>query len=895
MREIVFAYKHCNAFFLFFFVVSAAPALWGQEAIVESRAAIVFRGKQLAIGATQQQALKAFGKAPLMGKKVLWTYSGGLKVAFSADKKVVAFQMAPPFRGKTQRGMALGAKVHVLKRFYPELKNVREGPNRIGGMELEVRSGKVYVIRLTGKGPAPLKTKPRPAARPKTKPELKPKLKPRPAPKPRPKAKDRKQEKRNQILIWDQPWRPQGPSGWLDLPTNGWPSDQGSLLLRIAYGQGSTSAEQLFNGYDRGSANAGDHELAANFLVKKRQGRRPLRWQFRFLGKGRSQGRVQVLWFRTSALLRQYLKRNPYQGSFTKRKKTRREEKLGDWRKKVRLVYDHTWRAQDGAHFRRGPKEDWPSHRGVLLLRTFAGPGVSSCSYRAGLGQAVQLHLGDHTLAVDILDRAKKQGGILGGLSGNDRKYLHFAAHGRGPFRVQLYWLPERAIVKTYCDEKPLAKINPWIGLAAAPLPWLFKGSDSWRQNDRYESDWRLAAFSELRGRVNVAARRQGALLRRSSRNPRLSQGSEWDGGLWYGAPSEHSWIESYFVAPAQIERIDLASAGSDGQAARFLLVELLGLDGRWQRVATFHRENLNWCRLSGDRQVISRAPVSIPVDAHEQYRAIRLVFSGHGPFRAAGLAVWGRFAAEPLFEELKARPSASGNLVISATSSWVNSRCDVAVGSSIIFELGGRWSVAAERDGSLGWCGGEGYSAVAARSFFANATAYDDFCRRLPAPQLPWGALLVRIGKDSPPRVVVPGDPMLFSNSGRLFFTINDIDRRDNRGELRCTVLGAAFWGAAEAVQVLKPRGPKVRCRGRILVAGTNRGISGTDIILQEEAWPRRIMGGIRSDADGRFDFEIEVGRGRALVLRIPEFKIECAAKSYTRDGTFEWSPQLR
>ncbi len=503
--------------------------------------------------------------------------------------------------------------------------------------------------------------------------------------------------------------------------------------------------------------------------------------------------------------------------------------------------------------------------------------------------------MGDITLPVNILDRAKKNN-LFGGLFGNARKKLHFAFKGQGPGKVQLFWLPESKFVSVYCRENPLSSINPWFRRVppARPRNWLYAGPQNWRDRDNYEGSWNQPLQPFNTGQVNVAARAQGSLPRRSSRNRRLSRGSEYDGGTWFSNNNTYAFSESRFGGLARLNRIEIGSAGSDVNAARYILVELEDESGRWQRIATFRNENINWHRLSVNRLGLSRPPIAIPVDPNRTYRAMRIVLAGDGPFRLAGIRAVGQFIGEMIYDDPPEFIAPGRQVPIPANGGWVDTGGDVEAGREVVFDIQGQWSLDSASTQGFGWSGPEGIAASLLQSFFRSASSHQAFRNGLPAPNLPAGALIGKIGQDGVPVLISPSHPMVFNESGHLFLGINDNQYSDNRGSLACTILGAFFRHSIEATVPSLASLVEIRCFGTIRSKSLNRPVSDVDVFLQLEPWPRTIYGGTRTDDHGRFEFTLRVPINQPVLIGVPEFKVESRPRSYRSRGEFEFNIQL-
>ena len=194
--------------------------------------------------------------------------------------------------------------------------------------------------------------------------------------------------------------------------------------------------------------------------------------------------------------------------------------------------------------------------------------------------------------------------------------------------------------------------------------------------------------------------------------------------------------------------------------------------------------------------------------------------------------------------------------------------------------------------DGALGWSGPEGIAALTLRHLFSSAARFSDFQNSLPAPDLPAGSLIARVGLRGRPVLVTPGRPLVFSETGPLFLGINDAACQDNRGTLTCTVLGA-FFPRRGPIHV-KPDLVEVRCTGTIVARSINRPVPDVDVLLQLETWPRRVLGGLRTDGQGRFEFTVLVPRNQSVIISVPEFKKESQPRVWSEGGEFRFDLDL-
>ena len=187
----------------------------------------------------------------------------------------------------------------------------------------------------------------------------------------------------------------------------------------------------------------------------------------------------------------------------------------------------------------------------------------------------------------------------------------------------------------------------------------------------------------------------------------------------------------------------------------------------------------------------------------------------------------------------------------------WQDSGVQVAQGEQLLIDLSGAISFDADENGAFGWCGAEGYGNLHCRSAFPDSGSYDSWRSGLLAPQLPAGALLVRI-EDGPYGLLETAGPFVAERPGRLLFAYNLPRQGGFRGEIEIGILGG---------RIDRRPGPgrdlaRVVCSGRLTVRATGRGLSGVDLIAvayDHETAARK------AESEGRSDWAIALRTGRA------------------------------
>ncbi|MFT7617772.1 MAG: hypothetical protein ACI97A_001411 [Planctomycetota bacterium] len=866
----------------------------GQDHVDEYRGRARFRGKLFTLGEHRDKVIPRVGP-PTRSQKGEAFYKDGLTLQFGSKGILRVIEVQAPFTGSTQNRLKIGSPARDVVFNTRRKRALRKGWNQTERFYLFMNNNRVTKIRV-GTPPKnfvptkPIPTKKPAAKRPARKPVNQPQeTKPNNRTRPKNNLRPNTNPQSDRVLVWQSEWQAQRRLEWKNVPTNTWSHSQGYLLVRVALGPNISKCEQFYCGHELAATRSGDYIFNADTVAKRRRPGRALSWQWRLHGQGN--GKVRVIWFRRLKDLKRYQISQPFASNFNY------APVVKPWRKQVKLVWEETWTARSDGRLRDGPKENWPDDDGVLLIRSFGEPGITDFIYQAGLRTPVGLQLGDHELPVNILDKAKKAS-LFGGLSRNNaHKRFHFGFRGRGQGKVMIYWLPESRYVKTYCQENNWDRLNPWHRVAPKRnlLNWVFQGPQKWRSSSQFESDWRTPLSNVETSLTNVASRANGSLVRRSSRDPRQSRGSEFDNGIWQSRPGRDAFSESRFTGHVHLNRIEIGSAGSDFKAARYILVELERDSGTWDRVAAFHNENINWHRLGSDRRGISRPSISIPLDPRVSYRGMRILFSGHGPFRLAGVRAIGRFHGDRVYDDLPDLVETARTVEVSSTLGWTDTGGDVIAGRAVLVDIEGQWSLDSSDDGRLGWSGPEGVAAALLRGLFSSANSHNDYKRRLPAPNLPAGALIGRIGLNGQPFQVTPGRELVFNQSGHLYLGINDNAFNDNRGTLFCTVLGASFHGReAEATPPVR-NVVEVVCTGRVISKSLNRGISDVDVFAQLQPSPRTIYGGTRSDNQGRFEFVVLVPIGQPIVIGAPEFKAESQPRVFRANSRFSFDIELQ
>ena len=675
-------------------------------------------------------------------------------------------------------------------------------------------------------------------------------------------------------------------------PPAGWPTNRGRLLVRVDFGRAIDHATTLIGDRDF-RLDRGDHIWHADRIEKRNRKRRAPVWNFGFPGRGRY--KLEVIWFESKNRLDRFVRQNPFDKTFRFSPPPPPPEPI--------LLWDHRWSADPDPRWIPGPRSDRKFDRGLFVVRVRCGPGVSGLALRRGGATPRRLVPGDHVLEREFLSRPSTDGSfdaILGSRHPAGGA-VELALLGRGLGRVQVWWFASQTLGDAYCSRNPLDRIDygfvgstPSVSTPAAPT-WLYGTGTPWRTVSNFELDLRRP-HRPAQLVANLASPRSGATIYRSGSDRNRCVGNEWDGGVWYSNEPHGAWTASYFPHPVHIEKIGVRSLGAGGGSASYMVVEALGITGGWRRLTGFCDENVNWHRLDGGRTAVSRRPVEI--DARNvtalrslgAVRAVRVCLLGDGPFRAAGLFVTGSAGGQP-FAPRHDAPIA--HVRVPANGGWIDTGCDVIAGRDVFFDISGGWSIGGPSR-EYGLVGAEGYPRLALENRLGRSAS--NYWSRLPANDCPGGSLIGRVGPRGRPFAILPGTPIRCAGGGRLYLACNDVDWRDNSGDLNITVAGVSVpWQAPiESSSPLPGLDVvRIRIRGQVLDR-FGRAVADCDVVLQETTAPHLIHGGGRTDYGGNYDLEVTAPRGARVVLRLPSYRTECAPRVFGADGDFAWSPRL-
>lgn len=82
----------------------------------------------------------------------------------------------------------------------------------------------------------------------------------------------------------------------------------------------------------------------------------------------------------------------------------------------------------------------------------------------------------------------------------------------------------------------------------------------------------------------------------------------------------------------------------------------------------------------------------------------------------------------------------------------------------------------------------------------------------------------------------------------------------------------------------------------GRLLHERTGVPVGGVDLIIQQQAWPRAVYGGVRTDAQGSFSIDVAVPIGTPVVIRVPAHNQESQGRAFRHEREkMAWNPHLR
>lgn len=852
-----------------------------KDYVDENRSRLVMNGRYIPIGEWRSVIQRSLGDPTNDKNASVWTYQGGVELTFDAKTNLDVIVLKSPFAGKTLKKIGIGSTGDDVLANYPEIKSLKAGWNQAQNIAFQIndpnlaKKGVVTGIEISKKrvpavgdpaGNPP--ERPQPGRRPDDRPDNRP---PVVVPPPQNVVPDH-------IVVWNQRFQASPTTGWIDAPATGWPTSTGKLLVRVSYSRNVISADQMFGDGVTHATGCQDYIYDPD-IVSEHSGRygRSV-WKWSFVGSG--EVRVQIHWFDGRKDLRNYTAANPYD-AFAIREAPLPPVVSPPPYEPPTLVWEHSWHVGREPRWVRGPSGGWPSDRGVLLVRSFATPGVKEFFWKAGVGQAQTAPIGDTILPVRSID---PRGNAFGQLFGKDASALSFAFKGLGQGRVQVYWFAQQSFVPNYCDKFPHKDIKPWLGLEQDPGDWFYGSRGDWRRESSFETDWQRPFQSPPPGAVNVASPRRGAKAVRSSRERSRSLGHEFDGGLWTSLNEPYASTSSFFLVPSRLARIDIGTAGSDVDTASYILVEGRDEIGRWSRIAAFCDENINYHRLQNGAYAVSRAPISIACDGNTVYTAVRITLLGAGPFRAGNVAAWGFEVGQPNYEDPYPEAPSVVQLNVPAEIGWVDTAIELEPGGELFVLVDGSWTIDRRDAVRFGPTGADGYPFLDAVRAFGQA--FGGWRNRLPAPECTPGALVGRFGNGRP-FLVVPGTPIRAPRGGRLFLACNDADLADNDGVLVVTIVGGVLSQnrPGPIVDDFLP----IRFIGT-LTDSARRPLPFADFIVQRDDAPFTVYGGGRADKNGYFDITVNVPRNVQVAIRVPTAGVGCAPQSFTESGEFRW-----
>lgn len=278
-------------------------------------------------------------------------------------------------------------------------------------------------------------------------------------------------------VVWDETWEATGAERWVPVPVGTWPTDNGELLVRLAYTHG-VRAHQLIAGDRKPPSEPKDYLIEVDTIERlAREAHRPPGWSWWAEGAGRV--RVQIIWFDKKRDAKRWRDDHPYEHEFAPSVLVApppppvAEPHPGipgadPFQGLVTLVWEHVGDATEPPQWVTGPGRTWDPRRGVLLLRAAGGPHFRGLVWRAGPGGAPrELPRGDHLLDADVLERPSTNPFevLLGG--GAQSESFHFGLIGQGPARIQLCWLARPDLAQAWCAANPIGVGGP----PPAPLP----------------------------------------------------------------------------------------------------------------------------------------------------------------------------------------------------------------------------------------------------------------------------------------------------------------------------------------------------------------------------------------------------------------------------------------
>ncbi|MAG55453.1 MAG: hypothetical protein CMJ83_04100 [Planctomycetes bacterium] len=435
----------------------AALSAQGQ-AINEGAQSISFGGKTIALGNAKRLVVSGrLPERPTVENRRITFPKNGVTVVVDAQNRVSFIQVALPFKGRTRRGIAVGAVGQRVLQAYPALKTIKPGWNMVPGIAFLLKANRVTRIQMATTNRPNVKPTPKP--RP-VRPPVQPPARPRPTVDP--------STIHSTTVIWDRTWEVRQRKQWISAPATTWPVDRGRLLVRVAAGPHVVSVDEKIAGILLANIPSKDLVTPPGFIqsyIRKRGGRGRT-WQWAATGRGKI--RVQVIWFPSEKATARYMRERPH-AEFAHGiiphvvapppPHVHPAPVYEELAPKMQMIWEHTWEAHLGqANWVEGPDRKW-AREGVLVLRAWGSSHIDSVLWRSGRkGGGTTLRPGDHILETRILDAKQDPLSALFG-GGRRNHHLWVGARGHGRVRVQLWWAPHRAIVEEWCHHHPFAPV----------------------------------------------------------------------------------------------------------------------------------------------------------------------------------------------------------------------------------------------------------------------------------------------------------------------------------------------------------------------------------------------------------------------------------------------------
>ena len=563
-----------------------------------------------------------------------------------------------------------------------------------------------------------------------------------------------------------------------------------------------------------------------------------------------------------------------------------------DWLKQIPLIWEGDIRA--GSNWTRGPRKGWDQKRGVLLFRVSPDRSRGQLEWRPGSSNAAFLEEGDHLVDTNVLRKAKQSGGLLGGILGSSKVYFHFRSHHVRQLRLQIYWLSDAKLLRRFQRHRPRQRLHdgPRNQPSWQAPAWVYRGPKGWRQRQHQWTDpesirWTSGPNSAHR---DLTALQVGARIETSDAEF-LTTRSPFAGGQWTSKRQGPAWIQIEFPRLAKVDRVDIGSMAAVNAVARFMTVEaFVAHTQTWQPIAHFYNEHINHGVETRRRHPnwASHAPLSMDTRALAAVRALRFLCVTEGFATMGAIKIWGQqvsinaWSRPPL-----ASPQQARQLRISAREDWLDTGIDLIAGETIYFDTAKSWRLGHLANGEALECDASGIPANAIGSFRDRRGFLSITNARRPAPKCAPGALIARLGNEV--FVVQAGQPFRPRHSGCLFLICNESNRADNQGELELRVFGFSTPLSLPIISTQDaPTSPApvnlvlAQVNGTLTQRASGRPLPGVDVIVQEEAWPRRIVGGGRADARGQYSFEVQLDPAVKYVIRLPEFNHESRARQF-------------